>query len=290
MFEDELVNYKSAENFMEIVDVSLWESYYRARYNRDQLSQINHALPLHIIRSKGVEVKPDFDLKVTDLNTDKHNHKFKMFHDTGDGGITFKVDVVIKKGEAWGYGKQGQADFVYYGKKYPARARTTVWLNFWYTNKTPLYVVSDAIDVPNGTYLITNNATRKQDLDNYTVWTLEFTSFNPLNLYTWSALDSLSKWTGKTNKTASTKNTKLADCELKNFVYCREKTATTQCTRWLQEKLYQLGFLPTLLTTGWYNDEVLNAVKNFQTKYQKYYNLTPNGKMDQATLNALCSM
>ena len=63
---------------------------------------------------------------------------------------------------------------------------------------TPLYIVSEAIDVPNGTYIISNNPTRKQDFKQHTVWTLEFTTFNPLNLYKWGASQSLSKHTGKT--------------------------------------------------------------------------------------------
>ena len=44
-----------------------------------------------------------------------------------------------------------------------------------------------------------------------------------------------------------------------------------------------------LHTTGWYNDEVLEAVKKFQFKYQKYFNLQVTGLMDQKTLDAICS-
>lgn len=288
VFEEEIVNFKT--NFMEIVDVSLWESFYKARYHRDQLNQITHALPLHIIQEKGIEVNPDFNINITDLNTNASNTKFKHFKDNGDGGITFKIEVIIKKGESWGYGKQGQADFVYLGKKYPARARITVWLNHWYVHKTPLYVVSDAIDIPNGMYLITANASRKQNYRDYTVWELEFTTYNPLNTVTYDLNQSIAKITGQKTVKKDTKNTKLSNCDVNLFIYSTTKKNTTQCTRWLQEKLYQLGFLPTLLTTGWYDDEVMNAVKRFQEKWGKYYNLSVTGKMDNATLKAITSL
>lgn len=288
MFEDEVANFKSTEHFMEVVPVDLFENFYRARYNRNQLNQINNGMHLRIIQSKGVDVEKDFDIKISDLSPDKHNTKFKNFHNSGDGGITFKIDIIINPNESWGYGAKGQKEFVYKGVKYPARARPQVWLNHWYTQMTPLYIVSDAIDVPNGKYIITKNPKRQQDFRFYTVWTLELTTYNPIKDIKWEVNQSLSKYTGKTIP-ATAKNTKLANCDIKNFIYCKEKTATTQCTRWLQEHLYKIGFLPVLYTTGWYNDEIANAVKTFQQKYQKYYaGMKTDGKIDKVTLDALC--
>ena len=289
MFENELVNFKDSEHFMEVVPVGLWESFYKARYNRDQLNQIGSALPLKIVKNTGVNVEKDFDIKATDMNPDNHNIKPKHFHNTGDGGVTFKIDIVIQPGQTWGYGKQGQDDFVYMGVKYPARARIPVWLNYWFVNMTPLYVVTDAIDVPNGKYIISKNPSRKQTRDTLSIWQLELTTYNPLDLKVFEASPYLTKYTGKTVKETA-KNSNLATCEIKNFVYSRKKGSTTQCTRWLQEKLYQIGFLPKLYTTGWYNDEVGEAVARFQIKYQNYFNLKVTGRMDQATLDALCSI
>ena len=34
----------------------------------------------------------------------------------------------------------------------------------------------------------------------------------------------------------------------------------------------------------------MNAVKKFQTKYKKKYNLKATGKMDKNTLNAMCKV
>ena len=296
MFQDEVAKYKDSEHFMEVVPVGLWESFYAARYNRDQLGQIGSALPLHIIRSSGVDAKRDFDVKVTDLSTDKHNVKYKHFHNTGDGGITFKVEVIINPNESWGYGKQGQADFVYYGVKYPARARILVWLNFWFTNMTPLYVVSDAIDIPNGEYILSGTPKRLQNLDHYTKWQLEFIEYHSISTHKWQPLQSLSKYTG-TTVPATAKNTNLADCDLTNFKYRREfdPNYTTKCNRWLRDKLYQLGFLSYedynsgTGQSGWYGPAVLGAIKQFQKKYMAYFpGMIVNGKCDKVTRDALC--
>ena len=294
MFQDEVAKYKDSEHFMEVVPVGLWESFYAARYNRDQLGQIGSALPLHIVRSSGVDAKRDFDVKVTDLSTDKHNVKYKHFHNTGDGGITFKVEVIINPNESWGYGSKGQKEFVYHGVKYPARARILVWLNFWFTNMTPLYVVSDAFDVPNGQYILSGTPKRLQNMDHYTKWQLEFTEYHEITNWKWGATQSLSKYTGKIVP-ATAKNTNLANCDLSNFKYRKKLEDTTQCNRWLRQKLYQLGFLSYEEYTkqgesGWYNKPVMDAIVVFQRKYMAYFpGMEVNGKCDKVTRDALCS-
>lgn len=293
MFQDEVVKFKDSEHFMEVVPVGLFESFYAARYNRDQLGQIGSALPLRIIRSSGVDTKRDFDLKITDLSTDKHNVKYKHFHNTGDGGVTFKVEVIINPNESWGYGAKGQKEFVYHGVRYPARARVMVWLNFWFTNMTPLYVVSDAFDIPNGQYILSGTPKRLQSMDHYTKWSLEFTEYNEITIHKWQASQSLSKYTGKTVPAAA-KNTNLANCDLANFKYRKVLEDTTQCNRWLREKLYQLGFLSYEEYTkpgesGWYNKPVMDAIVVFQRKYQAYFpGMEINGKCDKVTRDALC--
>lgn len=295
MFQDEVAKYKSSEHFMEITPVGLWEHFYAARYNRDQLDLIGNALPIHIIQSGGVDAQRDFDVKITDLNTDIRNNKYKHFHNTGDGGVNFKVDVIIDPNESWGYGLRGGSEFVYSGVRYPARARVPVWLNFWFVNMTPLYVVSDALDVPNGQYILSGNPKRLQTLPHYSKWQLEFTEYNPITMKQYEALESLSKYTGKTVQ-ATAKNTKLANCDLSNFKYRREAPdVTTQCNRWLREKLYQLGFLSYEEyskpgESGWYNPAVMGAIKKFQYKYKAYFpGMEVDGKMNQITLDALCS-
>ena len=171
--------YRDTDKFMEIVDVDLFNTIFDM-YTNGEISTLKSPLPLRVIRSKGVNVEPDFDIKVTDLNTNKSNVKYKQFTNTGNGGVTFKVEVVIKKNEGWGPGVQAPAEYIRKGALSHSNAPKTWWLNYWFVNMRPLYVVSNAIDVPNGVYLITKNNKREQTLDRYTVWTLEFTTFSPL--------------------------------------------------------------------------------------------------------------
>ena len=291
-FEENVEDYKLKTDFMEVVDFNLWWHYFQRRYNTDDLANVNHAMPLHVIRSKGVEVKPDFDLEVTELSPGEWNHKHKMFRDTGDGGITFKIDVVIGNDETWGIDKRSENQRVnesymsYYGEKFPNKDHVTSWLNWFYLNKRPLNVVTDAIDINNGTYIIVDNPTRKQTLDDYTVWTLEFATYYAWKAYTFD----VSASTNKTTTSIATKNTNLFNCELSNFRYQKTPGNYTKCTGWLHEKLYQWGFdSRNRKDDHWYSDETAAAVKKFQEKYMKYYTgiKQANGMMDKATLQAM---
>ena len=134
-------DYRGDGNFMEVVDADLFNAIYDLKMNGG-LDNINHALPLRIIYSSGVSVDKDFKVTVTDLNTDKDNLKYKQFTNTGDGGITFKVDVIIKEGQTWGYGVETGADYIRKGATYPKMMKVTEWLDYWYTNMRPVYIVS----------------------------------------------------------------------------------------------------------------------------------------------------
>ena len=289
---DTVNDYRDAEHFMEIVDVDLFNTVYDLNLE-GTVNGINHALPLRVIRSKGVDVKPDFEIASTDLNTNTVNTKYKNFHNTGDGGITFKVDVIIRKDETWGYGVVSNADYIKKGMKAKANSLKTSWLKTWYINMRPLYVVSDAIDVPNGTYLITSNPKRLQSLDNHTVWTLEFTSFKPLELHTWSVDPSVKTETKTSTSTPTTKsststNQKLKDCKDKMNYSKTEKTS--ECNKVLQQKLYELGFLRKDQIDGWYGPVTMEAVKKFQKYHNsKGGNLLVDGVAGPVTVNIMAT-
>ena len=283
---DDMKKYYDKTHFMEIVDVDLFATV-NELYSKGKITNINYALPLHIIRSSGINVERDFDVKVTDLNTDEDNLKYKQFTNSGDGGVTFKVDVLINTNEKWGYGIQTDADYIFEGRKFPASGRVTQWLNFWYVNMRPLYVVSKAIDIPHGVYLITKNSTRKQTLDNHTVWTLEFSSFNPLLLHEWTASQSVIDATTPTTTNSSSKANQLKDCTADNIVYSTSEKKT-DCNKLMQEKLYKLGFLRQDQVDGWYGPITMGAVKKFQKWYNsKGHNLLVDGDCGPVTLKAL---
>ena len=286
--------YHDKGNFMEIVDADLFNAIYNSNGNEGS-GNINHALPLRIIYSTGVSVNKDFKVAVTDLNTDKNNLKYKQFTNTGDGGITFKVDVIIKKGQTWSYGVETGEDYIRKGATYPKLMKVTEWLDYWYTNMRPVYVVSDAIDVPNGIYLITDNPTRKQAYPNYTIWTLEFASFSPLELSAWKVSQSIidattpKKTTSSSSSTASSSSTnlKLKDCSGKLQYTSTRKT--TECSKVLQQKLYELGFLPKDEIDGWYGPVTMEAVKKFQRYHNsRGGNLLVDGVAGPVTVGVMC--
>ena len=117
-------------------------------------------LPLKVVQSSGVEVTPRVNINVTDLNK-KGSVLYKHFYNnTGHNDITFKVDVIIKRNERW----KCALYTMYKGKSIndiKSWAVTTV-LKEWIRNSVPLYIVSSAIDIPDGNYVITGNPTRKQ--------------------------------------------------------------------------------------------------------------------------------
>ena len=170
-------------------------------------------------------------------------------------------------------------------------------LKQWIKNMHPVKVVTKAIDIPNGTYIITKNPKRKQDLHSHTVWELEFTTFNAMNLALYKTSTSRIKQAikkankkAKTGKSASTYKSKLKKCKLKEMKYSK-KQKKVKCVEYMQTVLYKKGFLKSKnQIDGWYGKVTVGAVKEFQKTYKKKYKLKPNGKMDSATLNAMCKV
>ena len=270
-------NARDPENFMEVFEVDLFDSYY-------ERGSPMAGLPLRIVQSTGVTVEKDFNVKVTDLNSDADNHRFKQFTNSGDGGVTFKVDVAI--GEADEYGYLVSEEVGVFGMP------VTSWLERWFVNMIPVYVVSGAIDVPNGVYLITKNQSRKQTLDKFTVWSLEFSSYSALELHEWTASQSVIKATTPASSSSTTNNSsskakQLKDCTASNIVYSTTEKKT-ECNKLMQEKLYKLGFLRADQVDGWYGPVTMEAVKKFQKWYNsKGHNLLVDGDCGAVTLKAL---
>lgn len=223
----------------------------------------NDYLSLRIGVGNGVDVIPDMDVNITDLNKTGVN-KQKHFFNNGYGGISFKVVAYIKYFES---------------NKSVVPSKTDMWngkpvkdvLHNWFINMTPLSVVTDAIDVPDGRYIITKNASRKQTKKGITVWELEFTSYTPLTLYRFennnaNVLNALKK--NKAKKTsAKKKNEKLAKCNYKVLKYSKKKKVV-KCVKYLQKVLKKKKHY-TGKIDGWYGKDTLKAVKKFQIAYNR---------------------
>ena len=255
--------------------------------------EVNKAIPLKVIRDSGIEVNPDININVTDMISDKKDTIYKNFYNQGNGGITFSIQVILEK-------SQSQSNVYATTEYYPNDMKVLNWLDYYIRNMKPVYVVTDAIDIKNGTYIITDNSSRVQTFKDYTVWDLEFTTFTGLNTVKFNGVNnaikkvikkSKKKTTAKkkTKTSTTTKKSKLSKCKVSQLKYTGKKVTKVKCVSYLQEILYKKhGLLTKKQVDGWYGPKTMNAVKKYQKKYKKKYKLKVTGKVDKNTLKALC--
>ena len=154
-------------------------------------------LPLRVERD--LEVVPGMEIAITKLNKNG-NDALNHFFNSGYTGITFKAVILIKSTDMW-------------NNKLVINV-----LHDWFKNMTPLSVVTDALNIPDGQYIISKNPSRKQSYTTSTEWELEFTTYTPLTLFKYkndntNVLNAMKK--NKANKNSSSKkkkNTALAKC------------------------------------------------------------------------------
>ena len=246
------------------------------------------ALPLRVISDSGVEVKDDFQVNITELyGPSKKGNKHKHFYSDGFGGITFTIKILLKEDDVY----QSAAYNKLHGRN--KKTKLLVWklLNTLYINMAPVRVVTEAMDVQNGTYIITNINKKTQVKKGYSEWELEFTTYKSVKFGNFSSNASLRKaigGTGKKRKRKQSKRQKLSKCKLKNLRYSKKKTKAIPCVSYMQSVLYRAKFLKKSQIDGWYGWYTAHALKKFQRKYKKKYNLKVTGQVDKNTLKALC--
>ena len=239
-------------------------------------------IPLKIIRTNGVEVIPDVKINISDLNEGK-----KYYLNNSSKVNTFKASVIINKNDKI----EGVKSEVY------ESFSVLELLDYWMRNMTVLMITTEAIDIKDGNYIISKNSSRKQEYTDYTVWNLEFTSYEgvqtgKLQLNT-SKAQSAKKAYEKI-KTNNRNNNALKKCNVKYMKLGK----TNGCCYYLNYKLALKGFIKS---TDWnkmqknkthkkFSKTTATALKKFQKKYAKKYKLKKNGKMDKATLKALVSI
>ena len=285
------------------------------------------SIPLKVIQDNGVEIKPDVNISVNELN-----NGYKQFVNNSGNSDSFKVNVIIKHDEYI----SGEIHEKVKDKGYHIDVDTVInmtgvdlselenleldkdtavymyedyrdfpvieILDVWIKNAEPLYVVTEAIGVSNGYYIITENSSRKQTFREYTVWTLEFMKYKGLKLSTFKTTtkgikNAIKKANAKKNKAkakakAKTKQTtshkaQLKKCDYKVLKYSKTKKVV-KCVKIMQQLLYDYGCLtPKSNIDGWYGNVTVEAVKKFQKKYKDKYKLKVNGKVDKSTWKAL---
>lgn len=265
-----------------------------------------HLLRLRVVQDSGVDATPDIDIQVNDLASGR-----KHFQNNSGKGDSFKIDVLIKDTDVVQYSQHsadpvytssGEALINYFWVQSDLKSEP-LWtvLDYFARNLTPLNVLTQAVDVPDGLYVITDNSSRKQDYDGMTIWTLEFTKYEEINTTTFltttaGAKKAIKKYEAakakkdakkKQKTTAKSKLTttqKLKKCKLSNLKYSKKKKVVT-CVKYLQ-KVLNKKIKSNLVIDGWYGDSTKKAVRKFQTNNKKY-SLKTNGNVDQNTLNCL---
>lgn len=243
-----------------------------------------------------VNVTPDANIVSTELNRGaKGNILYKHFLNKGDGGITVKVSVVIHKDETYN-------DFL-----------VTDVINSILLAGAVVNIVTDAIDVPDGRYIILKNPSRKQSHANYTIWELDFMTYHGItsvvykndNAKVKTALANAKKANDKakakaaaakkkqttakkTTKSSTSYKTKFKKCKYSTLKYSKKKKVV-ECVKYLQQILKKNKYY-TGAVDGWYGSMTVTAVQKFQKKYKKKYGLPTNGKINKKTFDALCKV
>ena len=260
--------------------------------NNDGLEDLY--LPLNVIRDKGFEVEPEVNIKITDLNKSTlDNRAYKFFLNNGDGGITFKIQVIIHRNNTWKITVKDEA-----GKVILKNPRVTNALKKIYAEMLICSIQTDAIDIPNGLYIITKNKKRTQDYENYTGWELEFTTFYPLQSYRYSntnkkVLEAINSANAKRKAEVEAQmypnratQDKLKKCDWTKLYYTPTKRVT-DCCKYVQTILKQQKCFSDTVD-GWWGSYTREGIKAFQKKYASKYGLKATGVMDKKTFDALC--
>lgn len=133
------------------------------------IKDVNHyfevnKLPLKVLLKDGFATKMGHNIKETELLMDNRTmNSPTFFFNSGNSGIEFEVSVVIMK------------DYVY--KNISFRD----YLDNWSKYVTPVSVVTDALDVPNGKYVMKIESKKQTDKVK-SIWKIRFKQFYENNM------------------------------------------------------------------------------------------------------------
>lgn len=250
-------------------------------------------IPLHIIQSSGIDTTPDISITTTNLERNPEtNQRLRNFHNNGYGGNDFKISVAFRENET----VTNTLDEVTSGVNYSVISVLEL-LDLWITNMEVLYVVTDAIGIENGEYIVTGNSNRKQNYDGAVVWDLEFKEYNANNVqqYYFDINPSIAqalqvaeqkKKAGKAKQQTKWQS-KLKKCKnLKGFKLKESNDCNYYLNRLFMDKKYYstktlLKYLKTTKDQKVYSKATARVVKKIQKKKMKMSK--PTGKMDKKT-------
>lgn len=143
------------------------------------------ALPLRVIKNDGVSVDEGFNFTSTPLNADDNGVVRKNYHNGGYSGISFKVRVLLKPTDSILGINDGTVEFVakqymdYLTRKKATHVTSVELIQYIAQKPAAVNVVTMAVDVPDGLYIIKDIKSKKQTYEGFTIWELEFESYLP---------------------------------------------------------------------------------------------------------------
>lgn len=223
-----------------------------------------NGIPLRVETDKNVSVTNGLNINTTKLRPNDLLNSATHFHNAGYTGVEFKITIFLK-----------ETDLT------PDGESVINVLSNLINTMTAVSIVTEAIDVPNGKYIVTSQS-MDQDYKKSTHWTLKFVQVYSTKTYTSTAYKKSKTTSIKSSKTTSSLNSKLKKCSLP--LNTKSKGA---CVKYLEKKLYQKGFLKKKFINNTYDKNTATAVKKLQKKYKKKYNLKVTGVVDKKTRNCL---
>lgn len=200
-------------------------------------------ISLRVLTSEGFDTKTGISKQETELLFDTYTMNAPtFFYNQGNYGIEFEVEVLIK-----------QNDF-YKGQQ------VTEQLDTWDKYNTPLTIVTDAFDIPNGKYLLTVK-NKRQKRKKYTIWKLRFKQYYENN---------------ESFETSGFKVSSLSSMDQKLLQYSKiDETSPEEAIYLLQLKLKQYGCFKNVYTVweGNYTHPLLDDEGEIVPR-------VPNGKWD----------
>ena len=231
---------------------------------------VSDSIKLRVIRGD-VDLTPDIKFNKVDLNTGE-----KFYHNNSSPYHSFNITVLIHEDDRIGTLSVNDA------------------LDYFIRHGIPFYVNTKAVAVrTNALYLVTDNDSRKQsDKSGYVYWSLTFTRYSDVNITPFKNTNTVIKKALKMYaRSKMTPQEKLRLCDRKQLVYSPKKK-TVLCVKYLQQILYQQGFLKgkySDVVNQWYSKQTKNAVKAYQKKYAKD-GLPATGNMNTLTYNHMCGI
>lgn len=231
---------------------------------------VSDSIKLRVIRGD-VDLKPDIKFNKVDLNTGE-----KFYHNNSSPYHSFSMDILVHEDDTIGTLTVNNA------------------LDYFIRQGIPFYVNTKAAAITsNALYLVTENSSRNQNYkEGFVKWSLTFTRYSDLKYSKFKNTNTVVKKALKMYaRSKMTPQEKLRLCDRKQLVYSPKKK-TVLCVKYLQQILYQQGFLKgkySDVVNQWYSKQTKNAVKAYQRKYAKD-GLPATGNMNTLTYNHMCGI